>query len=73
VAATTALGVEGVARVDMILDEESSVPEILEVDTIPGLTETSLLPLAADAAGLDFDALVGRMLAAADRAATQPG
>jgi D-alanine-D-alanine ligase len=70
--ATTALGVRGVARVDLILDEtddgEPARPTILEVDTIPGLTETSLLPLAADAAGLDFDALVARMLASADRA-----
>jgi len=64
-AATTALGCRGAARVDLILDEASGALTILEIDTVPGLTETSLLPLAADAAGLDFDALVARMLATA--------
>jgi D-alanine-D-alanine ligase len=38
---------------------------VLEVNTIPGLTETSLLPLAADAAGIGFDELVQRILASA--------
>jgi D-alanine-D-alanine ligase len=36
---------------------------VLEVNTVPGMTETSLLPQAADAAGIDFDELVGRILA----------
>jgi D-alanine-D-alanine ligase len=62
--ATALLGCAGAARVDLILDADGT-PTILEVDTVPGLTETSLLPLAADAAGLDFDALVERMLASA--------
>jgi D-alanine-D-alanine ligase len=35
---------------------------VLEVNTVPGMTETSLLPQAADAAGIDFDALVARIL-----------
>ena len=70
--ATALLGTRGVARVDLILDEHEE-PMILEIDTIPGLTETSLLPLAADAAGIDFDALVGRMLAGAERGAPAPG
>jgi len=35
---------------------------VLELNTIPGLTETSLLPQAAEAAGIDFDTLVGRIL-----------
>lgn len=61
--ATQVLGCRGASRVDLILDEETGEPTILEIDTVPGLTETSLLPLAADAAGLDFDALVARMLA----------
>ena len=70
--ATALLGTRGVARVDLILDEHEG-PMILEIDTIPGLTETSLLPLAADTAGIDFDALVGRMLAGAERGAPAPG
>ena len=41
---------------------------MLEVNAIPGLTETSLLPMAADAAGIDFDELIG----ADRRVALQP-
>jgi len=37
---------------------------VLEVNPIPGLTETSLLPQAAEAAGIGFDALIERILAA---------
>jgi D-alanine-D-alanine ligase len=37
---------------------------VLETNTIPGLTETSLLPQAADAAGIGFDRLIDRILAA---------
>jgi D-alanine-D-alanine ligase len=57
------LGCRGFARVDMILGEEG--PTVLEVNPIPGLTETSLFPQAADAAGLSFDEVVARVLAAA--------
>jgi D-alanine-D-alanine ligase len=35
---------------------------VLEANAIPGLTDTSLLPLAADAAGVGFDALVARIV-----------
>jgi D-alanine-D-alanine ligase len=59
------LGCHGVARVDLMLDEESDELTILETNVVPGLTETSLLPLAADAAGIGFDELVGRILASA--------
>ena len=38
---------------------------MLEANTVPGLTETSLLPQAAEAAGLGFDALIERLLALA--------
>ena len=38
---------------------------MLETNVVPGLTETSLLPQAADAAGIDFDALVARILQSA--------
>ncbi len=59
--AVRALGCEGYARVDLILGDDG--PQVLEVNTVPGLTDTSLLPQAADAAGLDFDALVERVVA----------
>jgi len=55
------LGCEGAARVDVMLDA-SGTPYVLEVNTIPGLTELSLFPRAARAAGLDYPALVERML-----------
>ncbi len=55
-----ALGLEGFARVDLLLDRQSGELQVLEANAIPGLTETSLLPLAADAAGLGFDAFVAR-------------
>ncbi len=59
------LGCHGVARVDLMLDDDSGELTVLETNVVPGLTETSLLPQAADAAGIDFDALVGRILASA--------
>jgi D-alanine-D-alanine ligase len=63
-AAHRALGCRGASRVDFRLDERGR-PLLLEVNTIPGMTETSLLPKAASAAGIGFDELVGRILAAA--------
>lgn len=56
-----ALGCSGVARVDMIVTEEGN-PFLLEINTVPGMTETSLVPKAAQAAGLDFAELVERIL-----------
>jgi len=50
-------GCEVVARVDMIVPK-NSIPQILEINTVPGMTETSLLPDAARAAGINFDELV---------------
>jgi D-alanine-D-alanine ligase len=61
VAAYEALGCDGFARVDMILSPEHG-PQILELNTIPGLLDTSTLPQAAEAAGIEFDELVGRAL-----------
>ena len=57
------LGCRDLSRVDLMLDRDGA-PWVLEVNTVPGMTETSLLPQAADAAGVDFDELVGRILAA---------
>lgn len=55
-----ALGCSGYARVDLILGEAG--PAVLEVNAIPGLTETSLMPQAAEAAGIGFTDLVARIL-----------
>lgn len=55
-AAHRALGIEIYSRVDVLLDAQMR-PYVLEANTIPGMTETSLLPKAAAAAGTDFAAL----------------
>jgi D-alanine-D-alanine ligase len=55
------LGCAGFARVDLMLGEDSR-PEVLEANAIPGLTDTSLLPMAAHAAGLEFEDLVARII-----------
>jgi D-alanine-D-alanine ligase len=55
-------GCYGFARVDLMLDRETGALFVLEANAIPGLTETSLLPQAADAHGLSFDALVERLI-----------
>jgi D-alanine-D-alanine ligase len=51
------LGCLNVSRVDIIIDEEG-IPQVLELNISPGMTETSLLPMAAESAGLDFNELV---------------
>jgi D-alanine-D-alanine ligase len=58
----TVLGLAGVARVDLMLDASSGELWVLEANTIPGMTETSLLPMAADAAGIGFDQLIAQVL-----------
>lgn len=63
-AAHRALGCRGASRVDFRLDERGR-PQLIEVNTIPGMTATSLLPKSAAAAGIGFDDLVARILAAA--------
>jgi len=55
------LGCYAFARVDMILSGDEEV-FVLEGQAIPGMTETSLLPQAAEAAGISFEELVGQML-----------
>ena len=59
-AAYEALGCSGFSRVDLILTADG--PQVLEVNAIPGLTDTSLLPQAAEAAGMSFEDLVERIL-----------
>jgi D-alanine-D-alanine ligase len=56
------LGCHGVARVDLMLDAATGELQVLETNVVPGLTETSLLPLAADAAEIWLDLLVERIL-----------
>jgi D-alanine-D-alanine ligase len=58
------LGCAGFARVDLMLSDEGDL-HVLEANSIPGLTETSLLPQAADAAGIPFNELVQLILDAA--------
>ncbi len=60
------LGCRGWGRVDILLDEQGR-PQLLEINTAPGMTDHSLVPMAARAAGIDFDALCLRILASARR------
>ena len=62
------LGCEGAARVDFRITPKGR-PYVLEINTVPGMTETSLLPMAAAQAGIDYDSLVEWILQSAlDRA-----
>jgi D-alanine-D-alanine ligase len=59
-AAHRALGLAGYSRGDFMVRD--GVPYLLEMNTLPGMTETSLVPLAARTAGLDFAALIARLI-----------
>jgi len=54
----------GAARVDIIIGEDGT-PYVLEINTIPGMTQTSLLPMAAAEAGLSFEDLVEKIIGGA--------
>ncbi len=56
-----ALGASGWGRVDFMLDA-AGAPTLLEINTVPGMTDHSLVPMAARARGIDFDELVLRIL-----------
>ena len=58
------MGLHGIARADFIVDE-AGVPYFLEINTIPGMTATSLSPMAAEEAGISFEVLVERILLSA--------
>jgi D-alanine-D-alanine ligase len=60
------LGCHGFARVDLMLAADGQDMFVLETNVVPGLTETSLLPQSADAAGIGFDELVSSILASAN-------
>ena len=61
-----ALGCEGAARVDFRLTRQGR-PVFLEINTIPGMTVRSLLPMAAAQAGIDYDNLTNRILQSAKK------
>lgn len=63
-AAHRVLGLRDLSRTDLVVDAEGT-PWFLEVNVSPGMTETSLLPMSAQAAGLDVGALCRDLLAAA--------
>lgn len=70
-AAFRSLGCRDLARVDMIYGDDGRL-YVLEVNTIPGFTETSLVPMAAAARGRDFPALCGDLVRmATERVATR--
>src|SRR5699024_8200575 len=62
-AACAALDITGWGRADVMQDAEGNF-WLLEVNTVPGMTDHSLVPMAARAAGMDFQQLVLRLLAA---------
>jgi D-alanine-D-alanine ligase len=60
--AFAAVAASGWGRVDMMLDEGGN-PWLIEVNTVPGMTDHSLVPMAARARGIEFEELVWRILA----------
>jgi D-alanine-D-alanine ligase len=65
------MGCRDFARVDVILEEDGR-PQVLEINTIPGLTETGITPAAADAAGMSFNELVAEIVRRPTAAAALP-
>jgi D-alanine-D-alanine ligase len=55
------VGVAGWGRVDVFIDTEGQA-QLIEVNTVPGMTDHSLIPMAAAKYGIDFDDLVWRIL-----------
>jgi D-alanine-D-alanine ligase len=60
-----AVGCQGWGRVDFLIDENGT-PYVLEVNTVPGLTDHSLVPMAAKQAGISFDQLILKILETSD-------
>jgi D-alanine-D-alanine ligase len=60
-AAFAVVGADGWGRADFMMDGAGR-PQLLEVNTVPGMTDHSLVPMAAKAAGINFDELVWRIL-----------
>ena len=61
VQACEVVGVIGWGRVDLFIDAEGNA-QLIEVNTVPGMTDHSLVPMAAKAKGIEFDELVWRIL-----------
>jgi D-alanine-D-alanine ligase len=61
VTASKVVGVKGWARVDVFIDDSGQY-QLIEINTVPGMTDHSLVPMAAKQAGIDFDELVWRVL-----------
>ncbi len=61
VTACEVVGIEGWARVDVFIDDLGQY-QLIEVNTVPGMTDHSLVPMAAKRAGIDFEELVWRIL-----------
>ena len=61
------IGCRGASRIDVRVDKGGN-PFVLEINTIPGMTKESLLPLAAEAAGIEYDRLVEMLLRSAEGA-----
>lgn len=55
------IGIKGWARVDVFIDDANQ-PQLIEINTVPGMTDHSLVPMAARQAGIGFDDLVWRIL-----------
>jgi D-alanine-D-alanine ligase len=55
------IGIKGWSRVDVFIDE-SGQPQLIEINTVPGMTDHSLVPMAAKQAGIEFDDLVWQIL-----------
>ena len=61
VQASDVVGVKGWCRIDVFIDE-SGQPQLIEINTVPGMTDHSLVPMAAKQAGIGFDDLVWKIL-----------
>lgn len=59
--ASEIIGIEGWARVDVFIDDNGQA-QLIEINTVPGMTDHSLVPMAAKQAGIDFNDLVWRIL-----------
>jgi len=60
--ANAVVGARDLARIDIMIDQETNQPYLLEINTLPGFTPKSLLPEAAKHAGIEFGPLVDRLV-----------
>ena len=67
------LGCRGWGRVDVMIDAQTRQPYLLEINTSPGMTSHSLVPMSAKAAGMDYESLCMHLLANASLEHALPG